>query len=48
MWSDAPGELLGGVFFWNWYGWGGATSRGYTPRYKPASDEMRRFFDDRN
>lgn len=42
IWSDAS---LAGVFFWNWYGWGGPTSRSYTPRNKPASDEIRRFFD---
>jgi hypothetical protein len=48
IWSAAPHDLLAGVFFWNWYGWGGTTSRGYTPRNKPASDEIRRFFDDRS
>jgi hypothetical protein len=48
VWSDATGDVLGGVFFWNWYGWGGVTSRGYTPRNKPASDEIRRFFDEKN
>ncbi len=35
---------LGGVYFWNWYGWGGPTSGGYTPRGKPAADEIKRFF----
>jgi len=44
VWRDAPATLFGGVYFWNWYGWGGATSRGYTPRGKPAADEMRAFF----
>ena len=43
-WQDAPESLLGGVYFWNWYGWGGATSGGYTPRGKPAVEEMRLFF----
>jgi hypothetical protein len=38
------GATLGGVYFWNWYGWGGATSGGYTPRGKPASEEIRKFF----
>jgi hypothetical protein len=44
VWQDAAPEVLGGVYFWNWYGWGGPTSRGYTPRGKPAADELRRFF----
>ena len=42
VWRGAPS--LAGVYFWNWYGWGGATSRGYTPRGKPALDELRAFF----
>jgi hypothetical protein len=42
IWRDAP--LLRGVYFWNWYGWGGSSSRGYTPRGKPAADEIRSFF----
>ncbi len=41
-WTAAP--ALGGVYFWNWYGWGGSTSGGYTPRGKPATDEIRAFF----
>jgi len=44
VFSAAPPERFGGVYFWNWYGWGGATSRGYTPRDKPALDELRAFF----
>jgi hypothetical protein len=44
VWSLPPSATLHGVYFWNWYGWGGATSRGYTPRGKPAADELRRFF----
>lgn len=40
-WQDAPPA---GVYFWNWYGWGGPTSGGYTPRNKPAAGEIRRFF----
>jgi hypothetical protein len=35
---------LQGVFFWNWYGWGGETSRGYTPRGKPAAQEIQRWY----
>jgi hypothetical protein len=44
VWRDAPADVYAGAYFWNWYGWGGPTSRGYTPRGKPASDELRRFF----
>jgi hypothetical protein len=46
VWKRAPAERFGGVIFWNWYGWGGASSRGYTPRGKPALDEVRAFFSD--
>jgi hypothetical protein len=42
--AGAPPELVAGVYFWNWYGWGGPTSGGYTPRGKPAADEIRAFF----
>jgi hypothetical protein len=35
---------LRGVYFWNYYGWGGRVSGGYTPRHKPASDEIVRYF----
>ena len=41
-WEGA--SSLGGVFFWNWYGWGGASSRGYTPRGKPAAEEIQQWF----
>ena len=41
-WAGAP--ALEGVFFWNWYGWGGARSAGYTPRGKPAAEEISRWF----
>jgi hypothetical protein len=44
VWADAPATLYGGVYFWNWYGWGGPTSRSYTPRGKPAAAELRAFF----
>jgi hypothetical protein len=33
--------LLDGVYVWNWYGWGGAGTTGYTPRGKPAEQEVR-------
>lgn len=42
VWAKEP--ALAGVYFWNWYGWGGPTSIGYTPRGKPAEAELRRFF----
>ena len=42
-WCDDAGGLAG-LYFWNWYGWGGAQSRGYTPRGKPASEVIRRLF----
>ena len=35
---------LRGVYFWNYYGWGGRVSRGYTPRHKPAAEEIERYF----
>lgn len=41
-WTGVP--ELRGVYFWNYYGWGGRVSRGYTPRRKPASDEIIRYF----
>jgi hypothetical protein len=37
-WDGA--EELQGVYFWNWYGWGGPKSREYTPRGKPAAREI--------
>ncbi len=33
---------LDGYYVWNWYGWGGPRSRGYTPRGKPAQAEVER------
>ena len=33
---------LSGLYIWNWYGWGGPNSVGYTPRGKPAALEVRR------
>jgi hypothetical protein len=33
--------LLDGVYVWNWYGFGGATSVSYTPRGKPAEVEVK-------
>lgn len=34
-WSDTP-ELLG-VYWWNWFGFGGPEDTNYTPRKKPAA-----------
>lgn len=36
------GTSLGGLYVWNWYGYGGVTSTSYTPRGKPASEVVRR------
>jgi len=34
VWRSAT--YLQGVYFWNWFGWGGPQSREYCPRGKPA------------
>jgi hypothetical protein len=39
VWNQAP--RLAGVYFWNWYGWGGPKDRTYTPRRKPAARIIR-------
>jgi hypothetical protein len=31
---------LAGLYFWNWFGWGGPDSNEYTPRDKPAAAEL--------
>lgn len=41
-WTGA--EALRGAYFWNYYGWGGPSSIGYTPRGKPAAAEITRYF----
>jgi hypothetical protein len=33
-------DRLAGAYFWNWFGWGGPTSKEYTPRAKPAAKEV--------
>lgn len=33
---------ISGFFAWNWFGFGGPTDRGYTPRGKPAAASLRR------
>ncbi|MBI3722906.1 hypothetical protein HY251_02965 [bacterium] len=42
----APERDLSGVFFYEWWGEGGALDSRYTPRGKPAEELIRRFFDD--
>ena len=37
-------EWLGGVAFWTWFGDGGSSDDGYTPRGKPAEQVVRRWF----
>jgi hypothetical protein len=41
-WRGSP--VLAGAFVWNWYGWGGPRSKGYTPRNKPAAAVIERWF----
>lgn len=41
-WSDTP--QLSGVYFWNWFGFGGEKDGNYTPRGKPAADVIRRWY----
>ena len=42
VWNGEP--RLAGVYFWNWFGWGGADSKEYTPRGKPAAKEVARWY----
>jgi len=44
VWTASP--LLDGVYIWNWYGFGGPTSAGYTPRGKPAEVEVKLLLQD--
>jgi hypothetical protein len=41
-WAGAP--RLAGVYFWNWFGPGGETDPGYTPRGKPAARVLRDWY----
>lgn len=41
-WSGAP--FLAGVYFWNWFGAGGPEDNNYTPRNKPASAVIARWY----
>ena len=40
--SDDPVPGFEGLYVWNWYGYGGAQTTGYTPRGKPALQVVRR------
>jgi hypothetical protein len=42
VWNDVP--YLEGVYFWNWFGYGGPKSREYCPRGKAAAAEICRWF----
>jgi hypothetical protein len=42
IWNNEP--LLAGAYFWNWFGWGGPTSKEYTPRNKPAALEIKKWY----
>ncbi len=41
-WAGA--KHLQGVYWWNWFGWGGPKDTGYTPRGKPAAKVIRRWY----
>lgn len=41
-WSGA--SALTGVYFWNWFGFGGPKDGNYTPRDKPAADVLRAWY----
>lgn len=40
------GSSLAGVYIWNWYGFGGPRSIGYTPRGKPAATVVERLLNE--
>ncbi len=37
-------RMLGGLFWWNWFGYGGPDSAYYTPNKKPAQSVIRRWY----
>ncbi len=46
-WLTGPNRSrLAGLYVWNWYGYGGPQTTGYTPRGKPALDVVRRILDE--
>lgn len=42
VWSSTP--ALQGVYFWNWFGFGGPKDTNYTPRKKPAAEVIRDWY----
>lgn len=42
VWQGQP--MLGGLFWWNWFGYGGPKSAYYTPKKKPAEAVIRRWY----
>ncbi len=42
VWNNTP--FLEGVFWWVWFGDGGATDLGYTPRGKPAAQALKQWY----
>jgi hypothetical protein len=44
--TGASKSRLDGLYVWNWYGYGGAETTGYTPRGKPAAAGIRRILDE--
>jgi hypothetical protein len=42
--GDAAGLELDGLYVWNWYGFGGPDTAGYTPRGKPAAAEIAKLY----
>jgi hypothetical protein len=45
-WTAPAAASLAGLYVWNWYGYGGPDTLGYTPRGKPAAEEVRRLLGD--
>jgi hypothetical protein len=45
-WTVGGPSRLAGLYLWNWYGYGGPATTGYTPRGKPAVDVVRQILDE--
>ncbi len=43
VWNNTP--FLGGVFWWVWFGEGGADDPSYTPRGKPAAQTIKQWYE---
>jgi glycosyl hydrolase family 113 len=41
-WSNV--RFVQGLYWWNWFGFGGSTDTNYTPRNKPAADVIRAWY----